>query len=468
MTSDRRSNARPWPPVLRRRLVLAAVVIALSCIAGSGAEVDVTARSLAEFDAAIKAGDDEKALSIGQSIFESLKVAYRSDAGFRALESRLNAAEFLARQMRQQLGKAAGAQLFVVADEVFAKQTQQSGPNPWGVAPAKRFYETSINVFAKPVQIAGLGTEERAFLAAYYDLKIRRLTVAVAKAGQALAIAAPDFKGTHDYTLVLPLLHVSGGQPLNTNALPRWMKVPEQMRQLSNSCLLHFELPFQAMVVARSLARTEQVDFSEYDFYRSAARRCWNSQASVAADCLRKAMAQVPAEQVDLVVELKFDTVQLWLDSGNFAMAAGEVHTLFMTYPQHRHAGRAIWLYYYALSRSNNTAEILTTIDQALANEQCTAYRPKLLYIKWWALRRQRDQAARVAALEYELLERYGTDPMVAPILLSRATDLLASQSYTGAYEILHELVEKFPSTRAASQARRMLERLKTTAMEGS
>jgi outer membrane protein assembly factor BamD (BamD/ComL family) len=52
---------------------------------------------------------------------------------------------------------------------------------------------------------------------------------------------------------------------------------------------------------------------------------------------------------------------------------------------------------------------------------------------------------------------------MVAPILLSRATDSLASQNYNGAYESLTQLVEKFPSTNAAAQAKRMLDKLKTT-----
>ena len=68
-----------------------------------------------------------------------------------------------------------------------------------------------------------------------------------------------------------------------------------------------------------------------------------------------------------------------------------------------------------------------------------------------------------MAALEYELLQRYEDDPMIAPILLSRATDLLASQSYDDAHNILSQLAQRFPGTRAAMQARRMLERLSAT-----
>ena len=100
-------------------------------------------------------------------------------------------------------------------------------------------------------------------------------------------------------------------------------------------------------------------------------------------------------------------------------------------------------------------------VDKALDDKRCEVYKAKLMYIKWWALRRKRDQTARVATLEYELLKQYGNNPMVAPILLSRATDLLASQNYNGAYESLTQLVERFPSTKAAAQAKRMLVKLK-------
>lgn len=60
-------------------------------------------------------------------------------------------------------------------------------------------------------------------------------------------------------------------------------------------------------------------------------------------------------------------------------------------------------------------------------------------------------------------MKRHGDDPLVAPILLSRAIDLLASQSYDGAYEVLQQLTHKFPTTQVAVQAQRMLERLKAT-----
>jgi len=444
------------------RLALSAAMVALFSATGSVSNAQVKPGDYTEFAAAIEAADDARASSIGASIFAALRREYSGDSGLRALESRLKAAEFLAGQMQQQLSKAAGAQLSSVAGEIPSGRNKPSAP--WMMlAPAKRFYETSLRVFSSPVRIDGLDDEHRSFLATYYDLKVRSMVVAVARAGQALAIAEPRFTGTHDYVLVLPLLHTRDGQPLNVGVLPHWMRRPGQLTMLSDSCLLHFELPFQAMSIARESCEMQGKVFSESDFYRSAAGRCGGARAKVAVDCLRRAVVVVADEQPDLAIDLQFDVIQVWLSSGNYLLAAGVAREIFTKYPDHSSAARAIWLYYYALSRNGNTDEILANIDKALADDRCRPYEPRLQYIKWWALRRQRNQSARVAALEYDLLKRFGDDPMIAPILLSRATDLLASQSYTDASEVLQQLVQKFPSTQAAVQARRMLERLKTT-----
>jgi outer membrane protein assembly factor BamD (BamD/ComL family) len=452
------TGERPRLPP-RGPALLATVVLLLG--AASGGEVKPT--DLEKFAAALEKDDNKAALSAGQAVFATLQQKYAGDAGFRAFESRLTAAEFLGAQMRQQLTRAADMRLATVAGRLPDARERGSAAGLITLAPAKRFYETSLKTFASPVRIGGLEEQEREFLTRYYDLKLASLITAIAQAGQALAIAEPGFTSTYDYVLVVPLLHASEERPLNLDVLPPWMQEPEPLRQLSDSCLFHFESPFQAMAVARKAAALQGTTFAPFDFYRSAAQRCSSGQARVAVDCLRRAMRQVPAEQVDPTVTLHFDVVQAWLDSANYQLAAGEARAISETYPRHASAGKAIWLYYYALSRNNSAQEILVGIDQALADARCRPYEPKLMYIKWWALRRQRNQGARVAAMEYDLLKRYADDPMIAPILLSRATDLLASQSYREAREVLQQLVQKFPSTQAAAQAQRMLEKVKST-----
>ena len=83
------------------------------------------------------------------------------------------------------------------------------------------------------------------------------------------------------------------------------------------------------------------------------------------------------------------------------------------------------------------------------------------MFVKWWALRHNLDESAKVAVLELEMLKKYGDDPVVAPILFARATDHLARQEYDSAYELLAQLVDKFPLTRSAAEGTKMLDKLK-------
>jgi len=415
--------------------------------------------NFAGFYTALESKEDSESITIGEEIFGCLERKYRADTGFGALKSKLAAAEFLAGRMVSQLRKATSKQIFAVAGELF--EAKEKKDNPLAIAPAKSFYETSVKIFSKPVKIGVFGSEEKKFLTKFYDLKLRVLTSSIARAGQALAIAEPDFKGTHNYVLVLPLLHTSEQRPVNIDVLPKWMRQPQQLDVFSDSCLLHYGLSFHAQVFARESAKLQQKEFSQEEFYRTAAIKCAKQFPRVAVDCLQGAIDSIAVEKIDKRIDLQFEIVRTWLDSGNFTLAAGEAKKISEAFGQHQQAGKAIWLYYYALSRANNIESLLVGIDSALEDPRCSAYRAKLMYIKWWALRRQRSQIARVAALEHKLLKEFGNDPMVAPILLSRASDLLAAQDYSGAIELLDQLQEKFPTTNAARQAKKMAQRLK-------
>jgi hypothetical protein len=430
-------------------------------ISSKANRMDTEVVNSAAFRKTLDAHEYSKALSIGNTLFAQLEQKHKGDASFMAYKSKLKGAEFLAENMQKQLKRATNAQVLSISDELFTKKGSTESASQTLVAPAKSFYETSIGLFSQPVKIDNFTEEEKSFLAQYYDLKLKVLTSQIAKTGQALAIAEPSFKGTYDYVLVLPLLHVSDETSINVGVLPQWMQRPDQLDTFADSCLLHFGMPFQAMSLAKKSAQFRNALFTERDFYKSAAKKCGTSRAHIAADCLQRAIDHARDEGSGETIALEFETVQLWLDSGNYPLAASQAHRISQTYPDHKESGKAIWLYYYALSRSGNINGILADIDTTLDDKRCAPYKPKLMYIKWWALRRKRDQDAKVAVLEYELLKNYGDDPMIAPIMLSRVTDLLASQDYTSAYELSTQLVEKFPTTKAAIQANKMLAKLK-------
>lgn len=444
-------------------MLLAYVTISISLsgpvTAGSGTDANLT--DFAAFYKALEDSNNSKAISIGDSLFKQLEKQHRSDRAFDALKSKLTTAGFLANQMASQLKKATNKQMLTFADELFDKKPANKS-NTASLAPAKSFYKESVKLFSAPIKMNSFKDEEKDFLAQYYNFKLRTFTTVIANAGQALTISEPAFKGTHDYVLVLPLLHVPKDSSVNINTLPRWMQSPEQLDIFSDSCLLNFGLPFHAMMIAKSSAKMQNKPFSELDFYRSAGNKFAKSHPHIAADCLRKALDYVPAEDVDSAAALQFDSIQLWLASEDFTLAAGQARRIYETFPNHKDFDKAIWLYYYALSRSNNTDAILVDIDTAIQNPRCQAYKAKLMYVKWWSLYRQKDKTVEVDAIEHQLLREYGNDPLVAPILLSRATDSLARQDYNGAYESLNQIIEKFPLTQAATQAKKMLGKLKT------
>ncbi len=450
------SKGRPGLSVFLGVVVLPGIFV---CFASGNDKV--SGYTFSDFYNALELYEDERCLETGEAIFENLRTKHGENSGFIALKSRFQAAEFLVKRMINELKRATGRQLFAKSGQVFGYGEIHTSKQALMVAPAKSFHEDSLGLFRNPVKIKDLEDAEKRFLSSYYDFRLQRLTEVVARAGQALAIAEPDFEGTYNYTLVLPLLHSSEEHPVWIAVLPRWMRRSGQLRSLSDSSLLHYGLSFQAMVLGRAAAKMDGEEFSKVDFYKSAAKKAGVWNAHIASDCLRRAIGITPAEQVDDIVGLHFDILQLWLDSSNFVLAAGQSRTIYETFPEHGRAGKAIWLYYYSLSRAGKSEEILMNIDGAISDKRAEAYKSKLMYIKWWALRRGGGKLGMIAGLEYKLLKRYGNNPIVAPILLSRATDSLAKQDYGQVYNILNRLKEKFPSAEATKQAEKMLKKLK-------
>ena len=419
-----------------------------------------------DFYQSLETSSDEQAAQVGEKIFARIERKYRADAGFGALKSKIIAADFLANQMTGQLKKATGRQMFAVAGQLFENKGIKKNRDSLSVAPAKSFYETSLKIFKKPAGSAELEEAEKKFLAKFYDLKLRMLTSRIAKAGQALAIAEPSFKGTYDYVLVLPLLHASQIRPVNIDVLPKWMRQSSQLRVFSDSCLMHYGFAYHAKEFARQAAELDRKDFSPETFYRSASKKCTKQLPRVAVDCLKRAVDSIDEEKADERITLQFDIVQIWLDSNNFSLAAGEAKSIADNYSSHKKTGTAIWLHFYALSRTNNPDIILANIDTAINDPRCANYRAKLMYMKWWALRRVKDKEVPIAALEHQLIADYGNNLMVAPIILSQATDLLARQDYEGASVLLNQVQKKFPSTSAAKEAKKIGKKLK--ALTGS
>jgi tetratricopeptide (TPR) repeat protein len=424
-----------------------------------GADNEKSLNLYKSFEQALQAKDDTQAFAIGDEIFKDLEQSYRSKAGFRTYLSKLTMAEFLTKQMLSHLKRATKQQMFTMSDEILTKPDQQR--RPLSLPPAKNFYDTSILVFSSPIQITELADVEKKFLERYYNLKLRTFTNRIAKAGQALTIADPQFQDTHNYVLVLPLLHVTHEQHVNIEILPFWMQKPDQLDILSDACLLCFGMPTQAMELSRQAAEIRNQKFAHIDFYKSAAQKCGPSKAKIAIICLEKAIENIPNSDRDAIIALQFDIAQYWWDLGNFVLAAGQARKIFETYPDSNNYGKAVNLYYDALKRSRNVNAILANIDTAIKDPRCAAYQANLMFNKWRALCRDGKQEASIAAIEHKLLAQHGNNPIVAPIMFSQAMDYFGWQDYLGAKQSLEHLVEKFPNSKAAIKAMEILLKFK-------
>jgi len=72
-----------------------------------------------------------------------------------------------------------------------------------------------------------------------------------------------------------------------------------------------------------------------------------------------------------------------------------------------------------------------------------------------------RNDSPQLEVLEYQILKDYSDDSIITPVILSRATDMIARQNYNQAFILLNQLIEKLPDTKSADQAKKILEKLK-------
>ena len=315
-----------------------------------GEQFNDSSKYVQSFWEAINASNDKQAMLTGDSVFNSLDEKYGGSKNFVALKSRLRMTQMLAARLTNELQSATKKTLQSTALELFEGGKKS---NNITVTPAMHYYKSAKQMFAKPIGINDFSTEEKKFLATYYDLKLRSGISSIAKSGKALAVAEPKFKGTYNYILILPLLHLSDKRPINIEVLPKWIQKPNQLDAISGSCLLHYGLPLHAMMLAKQSADLQGNHFSSVEFYKDAAVKCKAaSHVNVAVECLQRALLSgLPNHEADVVVDLKFEIVQLWIDSKNYSLAAGSAKEIFKDHPDHSNAGRAIWMYYYSLRK---------------------------------------------------------------------------------------------------------------------
>jgi tetratricopeptide (TPR) repeat protein len=418
------------------------------------------ASNCANLEQMLEEPDSSRALTSGYALFQKLEKKYPANAELRLLKSRIAAAEYIATQIQSELQQRKGRVLKKMAGQLFGEETDKPNEKLTPLTSAKDFYNASAAIFETPVPKDIFDSCEKTFLSQYYSLKIASLVDSTIEAAKALSITDRGFDGLYDYALVLPLLHASNDEDINIGLLPKSMRTVDGQGKLSESCLLHYGLPARSMEFAKQAANIAGTSFSEVEFYESATKIARDTKPDVAADCLSRAVELLPPDDADRIVALRLEAAQMWLDSDKYMLAAAEARKAFEAYPQNPSAGRAIWLHYFALSKADDLNSLLSTIDSAICDPRCVEYVVKLKYMKWYSLRCRRPTSPALTAIEKDLLENHADDPIVAPVMLFKAQDLMARQNYDQSRQLFAQIIEKFPTTRAAVEAKEKLSKL--------
>jgi hypothetical protein len=259
--------------------------------------------------------------------------------------------------------------------------------------------------------------------------------------------------------LVLPLLYMPDNDP-------RWesmyflfeMMGADTLDTLSDFCFLRVERPKTAIAIAKYKAKLKGEDFSPADWSLAASTKCTeDNQPHIAEKLLLAAIEDI--NDKDRIIELRLKIAENYGKCGDNAIATRKCEQIAKDFPDSSLYGKVMFSYFAHLSKQSEVEKILAEVDSALEAPQCQEYLPQLMYIKWWALRKTNQQTP-ANQIGEQLIEKYGHNKCIAPVLLANATDALSNQQYELCHRLLLQLTRNFPQTNSARQAQEILTRL--------
>jgi len=404
-----------------------------------------------------------KAIEIGHDLFKSLTGKYPENVSLQDLQNRLESANDLAELITQSLEQRQKKLLTDIADLDILPELPPIGKQKEEpvtlLAPPERLYWANLYAFSNEPNVEGITTPESDFLREYYDLKMQALIEKVINTVTRIAITDSASSDICCYSLVLPLLYMSDNDLRweNMHSLFETMG-SDTLDILSDFCLLRLKRPETATAVAKYKAKLKGEDFSPVDWSLGASDKCTaNNQPYTAEKLLLAAIEDTNDE--NRIIELRLEIAENYGKCGNIAGAVEKCEQIAEDFPDSPLYGKVMFSYFAYLSKQSEAEKVLAEIDSALKAPHCKAYLPQLMYIKWWALRKTNQQTPANRIGEH-LIEKYGHNKCIAPVLLANATDALSSQQYELCRRLLLQLTRNFPQTRSAKQAQEILTRL--------
>lgn len=416
-----------------------------------------------EFEQLVHSKQKAKVIEAGRVLFESLVSKYPENTSFQVLQRRLEVAEELTEIITKSLESKQKKALSDITDldilPAFPSVSVNEENSNYSLPPAEQLYLVNLPSFSDELTFQEILPWESKFLQQYYDLRMQNCIETVINTTTQVKITSPGSSGLSYYGFVLPLLYRPEEAPgWNTPEFFLDMLNSDSLDAMSDFCLLRVGRPKTAAAIAKYKAKSEGRKFSPVDWSLIASSKCVkNHRPDIAERLLQTAIENV--SDVDNIVQLRLKIAKNYSTCGDNANAAEKSKQIAADFPESPLYGKVISSYFAYLARQSKAQEILTEIDRVLEKPQSQKYLPQLMYLKWWALRKtnQRIPANKVGE---QLIEDYGNNPFVAPVLLAQATDALSNQHYDQCRKLLVQLTQNFPQTSSANQARKILRRL--------
>jgi len=400
--------------------------------------------------------NDHRALPAARAILSEWLQADPDNPSLKAFHSRLHVIRSLCERMNDSLQeKGQDALRELVGDVVQERHAPDSSPvgKTAQIAPAEQLYAEYLPAFSRPLDKQGLAEAEIAFLQTYYDAEVRAMIGDLMALGAKFSALDAESHALESYLVLLPLLHSRHDFDVSLlRALPGWAMTPERLQILRDFCLMKLGRLDAAAAIETHFIGRDTSEQALCEYYIAAADRCAAAKLpGLAVQCLKRGIDLLGRED-SRRSELLFKTCSVWADHDNFAAAAGEAATIAHELRDPQQVGKARCLRLVYLARQGDHKAVILEVDDALDDERCQPYAQDLLYIRWYALRKDgRQEQAHQAKEQY--LARYGESEYAGDMFYADAIDCISDGRNEEALTILRALSQKYPHSGIARKA---------------
>jgi len=302
---------------------------------------------------------------------------------------------------------------------------------------------------------------DRQALVDLYNLEFERQEAAVRRAVEPALIISREDPGVLAWPLVLPLLRAGRAGPVDWGNLLDGMRLsPPESFALAEYCLADMGHASAFMQISKWRAQRKGVSFDPL-------RHCVTTALQMAAKGRAEAGWRLLGDVAARLKHgsepqgtLRLHMVDIALKAGRQDLAEKECAALQTDFAGTKVAREALFRHVKCLAMKGDFQSVLERVEPLLNAAAHREYRTDLLYLKWSALVRTR-QNGRAYQVAHELLLEQPDAERASTVLMWIGTQALELGNYDAAHQAFSRVVAKDPSGKRAATARAILARIK-------